>query len=202
MKRTILLFTLCLALLPLAAQQFYGGIKGGLTFSQIDNDGFGGPNKIGLTAAVFTGRELSPGLAWQLEVKYVQRGMYDPPAFSGDDYYFTTYHYIEFPVSVNYTIKEKYMPEIGLSPDIFLKLIAVDSGDLVPVSEIETLHRLGINAFAGFHFWFSENTAVGLRFTYSALSFMDRDKTLIWPYNLGYFHSVFSLSVQHRFPFH
>jgi len=200
MKKLLLIIALIIPSPAIFAQQFYGGIKGGLTFSQIDNDGFGGPNKIGLTVAALTGKKISPDLSWQFEIKYVQRGMADPPTFAGDDYSYYTYHYIEFPISYNYRIKEKYMPEAGLSPDIFIRLNAIENGDPVPVPEIEEIHRIGLNVFGGFYYWFSDHTSVGLRFTYSAISFMTRDKTQLFPYNLGFFHNVISLNLNYRFP--
>ncbi|MFZ5939092.1 MAG: hypothetical protein ACOYXB_00850 [Bacteroidota bacterium] len=200
MKKTFLFLAFLCILTSLSAQRFYGGVQGGLTISQVDGDLEGGYRKLGLAGSVLAGRDLAPNLNWQLEIKYVLRGMYNPPDYPGGEYYSETYHYIELPLSVNYLIKEKYMPEAGISPDIFIKIVGVQDGLLIPSSEYGTIHRFGLNVFAGFHYWFTESTAVGLRYTYSAITFKPREEWQVYPLHPGYFHNVISLTMTWRFP--
>jgi len=65
----------------LNAQVFRGGMKGGLTASEVSGDDAGGPDKLGWFAAVYTNMDLRPHLRLQLELMYIQKGsraFYDP----------------------------------------------------------------------------------------------------------------------------
>lgn len=65
----------------LDAQVFRGGMKGGLTASEVSGDDAGGPDKLGWFAAVYTNMDLRPHLRLQLELMYIQKGSrayYDP----------------------------------------------------------------------------------------------------------------------------
>ncbi len=201
MRAILIILILMLAVSPSEAQQFYGGVKGGITISQIDGDLYGGFHKYGFFGSVQAGKEIRQNLNWQVEVKYVLRGMNVPRDPLNPSIYTETYFYFEIPVSLNYTFREKFMPEAGISPDIFTHMVIQDDGGLVPSSVYPEVHRFGINVFAGFYYWLSEKVAVGGRYTYSALTFKDREEWQVYPFHPGYFHNVISLSVTYRFPF-
>ncbi|MFP4468814.1 MAG: outer membrane beta-barrel protein [Bacteroidales bacterium] len=58
----------------LSGQEFRGGIRAGLTASEVSGDDAGGPDKPGWFAAVFTNRDISEYSRLQLEVMYIQKG--------------------------------------------------------------------------------------------------------------------------------
>ncbi len=59
------------------AQMFRGGLKAGLTASEVSGDDAGGPNKLGWFAAVYTNMDVRPFTRLQLELMYIQKGSRD-----------------------------------------------------------------------------------------------------------------------------
>ncbi len=58
----------------LSAQVFRGGMKAGLTASEVSGDDAGGPDKMGWFASVFTNMDVLPHVRLQLELMYTQKG--------------------------------------------------------------------------------------------------------------------------------
>ncbi len=85
MKKTTYIYFSVLALLFSAqiaeAQMFRGGLKGGITASEVSGDHAGGPDKLGWYASVYTNRDIGAFTRFQLELMYIQKGSrayYDP----------------------------------------------------------------------------------------------------------------------------
>mgnify|MGYP001569095309 CR=1 FL=1 len=74
MKPKGLIFILVMAGFNAAAQDFNGGLKAGIDFSQVDGDRQEGYHKGGLIFGGFVSRKLSPRLNWQLEMIYIMKG--------------------------------------------------------------------------------------------------------------------------------
>ncbi len=78
MKRNFLIALIMAAvyLFPgkLSGQQFRGGLKGGLTATEVSGDQAGGPDKLGWFASVYTNMDLRPHSRLQLELMYIQKG--------------------------------------------------------------------------------------------------------------------------------
>ncbi len=196
----ILLFLMALPLGEIWAQEFNLGVFGGLNATQVDRDGYGGYNNLGLTAGVFVNRSLGKDFYWQLELKYGHRGAYYLGENVVEDYHKTSFQYIELPLSVQYLHMEKYQFGIGLSPDVLLKFVAYDDQrNEVPLEEeLGGNRRFGLNAFAGFQYWFHPTIGVGLRFTYSVIPYSLRDGASVRYLDSGYFHNVLSLTAAYR----
>jgi hypothetical protein len=180
------------------AQQFNGGIFGGVTASQVDGDSYGGFNKLGFTAGAFVNRELAYDISWQMEIKYVSRGAYEN--FGPDDprIYKTVYRYVALPLSAHYLFNEKIQAELGISPEVLIHYASFDEyGKIPPGVDAEENRRIGLSAFAGVYYWFIPSTGVGLRYTRSAIAFREPQE---WnnPQYRGYFHSVLSLTMAYR----
>lgn len=98
----ILLISLLLCS-AVGAQSFRGGLKAGLTASEVSGDRSGGPNKLGWFASVFTDYPVSDFSFWHLELMYIQKGSRefsdpeDPSQGFYRDYRFNL-QYVEIPV--------------------------------------------------------------------------------------------------------
>lgn len=180
------------------AQEFNAGFFGGVTASQVDGDLYGGYHKLGLTGGFFVNRELDMDIFWQMEIKYVSRGAYEnfEPVSPGYDK--TIYRYIEIPLSVHYLFEEQVQVELGISPEVLFHYASFDGYGQTDPSLYPENRRFGLSAFTGIHYWFVPNASVGLRFTYSAISFREREE---WnnPQLRGHFHNVLSLSMAYKF---
>lgn len=179
-------------------QQLNVGFFGGVTASQVDGDSYNGFNKLGYTAGAFMNRHIEYNIYWQIEIKYVTRGVYKGPGDNDPTLYKSGYHYLELPVSVHYLYDKKIQVELGTSPEILIMTFFWDENGLIDPSSYPDNRRLGLSVFAGLHYWFSAKTGVGIRYTYSAIPFRDPQE---WnhPRYRGYFHNVICLTAAYKF---
>ncbi|MFQ3579218.1 MAG: outer membrane beta-barrel protein [Bacteroidales bacterium] len=92
----------------LYSQSFVGGLQGGCSASQIDNDAYLGYKKWGITAGMFVGHKLYKKINAQYELRFNQKGASEPAA-----YYRKRLDYIEMPISANYVWKKHLFLEGG-----------------------------------------------------------------------------------------
>jgi hypothetical protein len=196
--QSILLAGLLLLECSAHGQEFNAGIFGGVTASQVDGDTYGGFNKLGITAGAFVNRYIDWDIYWQLELKYVMRGVYEGPGANDNFLYKSSYHYLEFPISVHYLINEKFQIELGTSPEVLLFVRYWDQDGLIDASSYPENRRIGLSVFGGIHYWFTAATSVGIRYTYSAIPFREPQEWNNAQYR-GYFHNVLCLTVAYKF---
>lgn len=199
MSRIILIIGLCLLVsaVPLTAQKFNAGLFGGVTAAQVDGDSYSGFNKLGITAGAFVSREIRSQIFWQMEIKYVNRGVYKPPSDNDPTLYSGTYYYIELPLSAHYIYNDKIQVEAGFSPEVLITTRFRDQDGIIDPSTYPDNRRFGLSVFAGAGYWFNPSLGLGIRYTYSAFPFRDPQE---WnhPRYRGYFHNVISLTLAYR----
>ncbi len=69
-----MMLTLWLFPVETAAQVFRGGVKAGITASEVSGDDAGGPDKLGWFASVFTNMDVHQHARLQLELLYIRKG--------------------------------------------------------------------------------------------------------------------------------
>lgn len=193
----------------LSAQNFQGGVSGGLNAARIDGDGHEFYGKLGLNAGAFVARAILPDmLYWQMELKYTSRGkyhVYRDPTGSIVDLSLIDLRYAELPLSLHYFLNEKVQIELGLSPDILLQEYYADGNGALPAEKAPDLRKrgklfaFGVTAFAGANYFVLEPLAVGIRFNYSVIPFYKFDGNAIRYRDSGYFHDVLSINVRYYF---
>ena len=178
-------------------QEFNAGLFGGVTASQVDGDSYWGYNKLGLTAGAFVNREINYQIYWQMELKYVSRGVYKGPTDPDPSLYRSTYRYLELPLSVFYLFDQRIQVEAGVSPEVLIRAHFSDQDGLLDPASYPDNRRVGVSVFAGIHYWLNESLGAGIRFTYSAIPFRDPRE---WnhPRYRGYYHDVICLSLSYR----
>jgi hypothetical protein len=173
------------------------GIFAGVTASQVDGDSYSGFNKLGLNAGGFMNQLIDLNIYWQAELKYVTKGVYKGPGDYDPTLYRSTYHVIELPLSAHYLFDDKLQVELGIAPEVLLKVVFRDENGIMSPSNFPDNRRFGFSVFAGLSYWFSPSTGVNLRYTNSAIPFREPQE---WnnPQYKGYFHNVISLSLAFR----
>jgi hypothetical protein len=181
----------------LYGQQLKYGIFAGITASQVDGDSYSGFNKLGATAGFFINNYIEYNIYWQAEIKYVTRGVYKGPTDSDQTLYKSAYHYVEIPLSVHYLVNQKFLVELGTSPEVLVGAIYWDENGILDPEAYPENRRIGLSVFVGVGYWLSDRMMVGLRYTNSAIPFRDPQE---WnhPQFRGYFHNVMSLSLAYR----
>lgn len=117
MKISIPLFFLCFFLLKTtSAQNFQGGITGGINVSQIDGDYLAGYHKLGYIGGAFVAYAITDRFTAQLELKYNQKGKVKGanPIEGETDYFKVVLHYAQLPMVVQYQLVNKFYVEVGL----------------------------------------------------------------------------------------
>lgn len=175
-------------------QSFNAGLFGGLTASQVDGDSYSGYSKVGITAGAFVNQHIDHDFYGQIEIKYIQRGVYQGPSDYDQTLFRSTYHYIEIPLSVHYLPKEKLFFEMGISPEVLLGVVYRDENGILNSSTYAENRRFGLSVFAGIGYWFSPTMGLDMRYTHSAFPFRETEEWNNAQYR-GLFHSVISLSL-------
>ncbi len=178
-------------------QRFQGGVFGGINASRIQNDGYGGFQKLALHGGVFVQREIALNLGWKMELKYSARGMYHPRTQSVPIMQLSNITYLELPLSVYYLYNEKVEVEIGIAPDVLLSEYYEQDRLPLDPSYSADLRRFGLNGFAGISYYFHEKVAIGLRYTTSAIPFYAFDYWTPRYFSSGYFHNVISIGLKY-----
>ena len=191
-----------LALLPAAlsvnGQTLNAGIFAGINASQVAGDSYTGFNKLGLNAGFFMNQLIEYDIYWQAELRFGTRGVYQGPTDNSQTLYKSAYYILELPLSVHYLYDERIMVELGTSPELLLGTRFWDEYGLMDSSTYPENRRFGLSVFGGVGFWFNDKIMAGLRYTNSAIPFRDPEEWNNAQYR-GYFHNVFSLSVNYRF---
>jgi hypothetical protein len=117
MKKFIFLFGFSLFCCFASAQNFGGGIMGGMSLSQLDGDTYSGYSKLGVTAGVTVNKEFFDKFVMAMELKFIQKGSrasYNINSQSGE-YYRVRLNYIQLPLVAQYNFWNNFWGEAGLS---------------------------------------------------------------------------------------
>lgn len=110
-------FFLTLALVFLfflsSGQSFNGGLRIGISASQVNGDRLQGFDKVGLIGGGFVNRYFSENFAVQMEIIFIQKGSRKPTDLN-NQYYRLRVHYIEVPVLARIRVSKSF--EITAGP--------------------------------------------------------------------------------------
>lgn len=145
------------------SQSFSGGFQMGITANQIDGDGLGGYDHIGLQAGFFANRPFGDIWSGQLELMYIWRGAREPVSDTSN-LFRADLHQISIPVIAQYNYK-KFVFEGGLSAD--LNIITRVSDLYGPHEPDPPYYPVVLNSILGVSYKVTESTVVNIRSHYS-----------------------------------
>ena len=160
------------------AQDFKGGLVGGVLGSQIDGDLLGGYNKLGLTFGGWVARPISHNLLIHGQLKYMQKGKTKPADVdAGLSSETTRLHYLQLPVTVQYVLSTDWFIEGGLGLGYLYDYSFYEGGtklneDDYPIRE-DQLYNGEFFFIVGAGYNINDSWAVNLRFTNDILPFGD-----------------------------
>ena len=179
------------------AQQFEGGILGGLTASQIDGDSYRGYNKVGIQAGAWVQRLFTYTIAGQLELRYMQKGSLHTNKPNDPTYYKAVLHYIDLPLMAQYIYNEKVVFELGIGPEFLLSGKEFDAHSELPERE-PYFHNFTMSAIAGIGYTFWDVLTFSARFNYSIIPIRDHPSGQSYLLNQGQYSNVLSFAVYYR----
>jgi hypothetical protein len=211
MQKVIAVFCISvfLAMLPQTghAQHFVGGLKGGLTASEVSGDQLGGPNKAGWFAAVFTNISTGSFSRLQLELMYIQKGSRSVPTERNDFYSYKFYlQYVEIPLVYAFDFAAFELPfarrltaEAGLSLSILVDHHEEVNELVLDLSDIKPFHGSELNLLLGLSYPLGESLGVNFRFSQGVTPLRPHEGgSTVW-YNRGQYNTVWSLGLSYTF---
>lgn len=187
----IIIFTLLSTLL--FAQEFNGGVLGGLATSEVSGDRLEGPNKAGVYIGAYVNRYFSTRSSVQMELDFIQKGSREnPDSANAYQSYLLRLNYIEIPVHYRYDFIEKASLEAGLSLGILVSEKELANGyEWVSASE-EGFSRTDLSFNVGLFYTIIENLRINVRYSNSLLPIRPHVGGATWRTNKGQYNEVLS----------
>jgi hypothetical protein len=183
------------------AQQFNGGVLGGMTISKATgNPKAGGWKKVGMVIGGFINLDFSRHSALQMELEYIMKGASDNPDVSKGktDSYLLRVGYIEMPVLYQFKIIEKFSLETGPSVNFLLHSYErINGADNV----IEPVYSsVGFSWNIGASFYISDRLWFNFRANNSLINTRTRTVTdMVWRFwAYGEYNDVFTFSLFYK----
>lgn len=149
--------------------QFVGGLRLGLSGNQIFGDGYGGYNKLGISAGPLVRTKLKQNLELQLELNYSHKGSRDPARPDKGKYtsYKISANYIDIPVMFKFWVW-KFKFEAGVINAIYLNHTEQNQYGEIPNSEeVALFSRYQLEGSVGIYYPINDKWSGNARFTNS-----------------------------------
>ncbi len=147
------------------AQEFKAGIYAGMSACQLDGDRYSGYNKAGITGGVFVNRLFNTKIAYQLGLRYAQKGS-SRVDNKNNVFYKSDLHYAELPVSVRYYHYKKLDFEAGISLNYLIKA-REDKTSYGYTDANPAFNKFEVGGFAGINYNFTNKWLLMAHFCYS-----------------------------------
>ncbi len=179
LNKYILIIAIYFCIIPMvSAQQFHGGIIGGIAGTQVAGDTYSGYNKAGLFFGGFVKLDVGEKSALQMELTYFQKGSRENPR-EKNNYrsYILRINYIEMPLLYQYKAG-KFIIEAGPSAGFMLGYYEeVDQEVISDQQGYNKPARITLQVNLGFSYFISEHIGVGLRTNNSMLNIFSENQT-------------------------
>ena len=188
-----------------SAQVFKAGVILGVSGSQVEGDGYGGYDKIGLIAGGFTNAELTEKWSTQFEIYFINKGSLKAAQPDKGDYshFNLNINYIEIPLSLRYKHK-KFMLELGLYGSKFLSYHLEDQNGERTINQYP-FKSFDFGGLAGLYYQLDDHFLFNLRSKNSILPIRDFDNLdqnigiLNKLFNRGWYNVDLNFSIRYQF---
>ena len=176
-KYIIFIVIICSGL-TISAQEFHGGIIGGIAGTQVAGDTYSGYNKLGLFVGGYVNLDIAEKSALQMELTYFQKGSRENPTEkNGYASYILRVNYIEMPILYQYTAG-KFIIEGGPSAGFLLNYYEEVNQDVISdAPNYNNPSRITLQINLGFKYFITNSIGVGLRTNNSMLNIFSRNQT-------------------------
>lgn len=200
MKIQYLIYILAISISSsLFAQDFHGGVLGGLATSEVSGDRLNGPHKAGLYLGGFVNRYFSPRSSLQMELNYVQKGSRENPTEKNAyQSYKLRLNYIEIPVSYKYDFSKNGTLETGLALGVLVHYYEEANGSeqVAGAGDFETFD---FSFNIGAYYTLVENLRINVRYSNSILPIRPHAGGTTYMLNQGQYNEVLSFVLFYEF---
>jgi len=189
--RLIIITAFLVTGLAISAQDFNGGLLGGLAATQVSGDRLSGPNKAGIYAGAFVNRYFSLRSSVQMELNFIQKGSRsNPDSTNNYESYLLRLTYIELPIHYRYDFIERASFETGLSLGVLIHSYEEANGyEWVSGPDFKPID-LSFNI--GLFYNISDNLRINARLSNSILAIRPHSQGQTYRWNKGQYNSVLS----------
>ena len=188
------------SIIPLKAQMFFGGIKGGIVGSQVSGDNASGFNKAGIDLAVYSGFPIENRTSIQMEIHYIQKGSrVNPKPEKYINKYLLRLNYVEIPIIYTWQGNETFEIEGGLSYGYLIKNTDVEFDDNGLISGQIDFKKYEISFHFGMNYIIRDNLKTNLRFSNSILPIRPHASGATYLLNFGQYNTLFTLGLTYQF---
>ena len=203
MRLFILIFLLVAFKISLTGQNFGVGVSTGINASQVSGDSFGGFNKAGINAGIFSVTELNEKFNFQFEINLSEKGSRKNARPDKNDLisFIIRMRYIEVPLILQYK-KKRFTYEAGLAYSRLISTYLEDqNGETTIAPGSNQFKNSDYTGLVGINFNFTEHLLMNWRFSSSIGPFRDFkiDPNLTLPFNGGMFHHYIAFTFKYQF---
>jgi len=181
------------------AQEFEGGLLGGLDGSQVAGDPSSGYHKLGAYFGVFARRQLSLKSGMQFEMYYIQKGARENP--TEDNAYFQyllKIQYIELPLLYQYRVNSGLDISIGLAYSYFVGEAYEEANFSNSVSQTP-FHKSSATFVLGIEYKITRRLAASFRTNNSITPIRDHVSGAKRLFNRGQYSDVLTFGLAYNF---
>ena len=194
MKKLIAILCFFISSNIICAQNFKGGIIGGISTTQVSGDNLGGYNKAGLCIGVFTQLPISPISNIKMEMEYIQKGSRNPKMNENGIQDIST-SYLEIPLSINYNQSDLLTIETGIQTALLLT--SKDNDIYGSVDSDPPFDKTDISAFIGMYYHLTESLSLNTRLGNSIFPIRGYDGEKIFIFYRGQYNTVLSFTLHY-----
>ena len=194
MKKLIAILCFFISSNIISAQNFKGGMIGGISTTQVSGDNLGGYNKAGLCIGVFTQLPISPISNIKMEMEYIQKGSRNPKMNENGIQDIST-SYLEIPLSINYNQSDLLTIETGIQTALLLT--SKDNDIYGSVDSDPPFDKTDISAFIGMYYHLTKSLSLNTRLGNSIFPIRGYDGEKIFIFYRGQYNTVLSFTLHY-----
>jgi hypothetical protein len=182
--------------LSLHAQEFNGGVYGGLVASQLDGDHYKGYNKAGFMAGAYVNRFLMQKTFAQMGIRYIQKGSKKADIKTGE-YYKSELHYAEIPVTIRYYYYKKIDFEGGIALGYLIQSLE-DTDGAGLTDPAADFNKFEFCVVGGINYTWTEKISFSAQFSYSLLPVRPYSQLYASYMDRGQYNNLVSFSIMYH----
>lgn len=193
-------FILCLCMLEITcAQNFKGGLRVGMSMSQLSGDNLSGYNKLGIYTGGYIKLPFTSRWSMQFELNFVMKGSTNAVNLSVErpDLYYSNLFYIQTPVLVKFQIFKKLDLELG--PILNVLCVGTEHDANGRISNRKKFTTLEFSALVGLTYIIKEHYGINVRYEHSIIPVRKADVNTYYIYKSHQYSDYFSVSFLYQF---
>lgn len=184
---------------PISAQRFKGGLVIGLTTTQVSGDELAGFNKTGFVGGATVSTNLGNNFDVAMEILYIQKGSRKRAKADNDSSYLMKLNYVEVPLLISYTYKERIKVEAGPSFGKLLSSYEEDQSGEFPSNYRVPFKEYEMSINGGLSYRLYKGIYIHSRIATSLFPIRPHNSGQTYYFNRGQYNTVLMFTVRYVF---